>query len=425
MQSFDSHQCANLNGLTMFSTKTLTVFLLTIFVSKSIQISVDCDYKILKRWKIIEDSYSCLISTLDVKSKLTVTNALGTHLQGKTNSDVKALKIVDRCEAIPSGFGSIFPNIEALSIWKANLKYVTSTDLQQFSNLREIWLYVNELEYLESKLFQYNPKVESINFSANRIKYIGGTFFDYLPNLRKAFFVYNDCITSEATDTEKLNVLKGQIKEKCSVDEPKNSLELTVDCQYQISPDWKVVDNPYGCFLTALDVKNKQIITKATGKHLNGKTDNDVKALNIKGGVCTIFPAAIGSLFPNIEVLSVWNASLKIIASRDLQQFSNLRELWLNVNDLNYLESDLFEYNPKVEVIVFKNNQIKFIGGNFFTFLPNLRLADFRSNDCIDGETTDVATLNTIKDKIKEKCSTLAKELKGFTTIRKYDDDFI
>lgn len=416
----DSHQFANLNGFTMFSTKTLTVFLLAVFVSKSIQVTVDCEFTIIKRWKVVTNSYGCLIDTLDIKSKLTVTNATGTHVQGKTNSDVKALKIADRCEVIPSGFSTIFPNIEALSIWKAGLLSVSSTDLKEFVNLREIMLFVNTLEYLESKLFQYNPKIESINFSSNNIKYIGGTFFNYLPNLKKAFFIYNNCVKGQATDPAELNALKDEIKEKCAVDEPTNSLEISVDCQYKSSPGWKVVENPYGCFLTTLDIKTKLTVTKTTGKHLAGKSNNDVKALNINGGVSTIFPSAIGTIFPNIEVLSVWNASLKLIASRDLQQFSNLRECWLNANDLNYLESDLFEYNPKVEVIVFKNNQIKFIGANFFSYLPKLRKADFRHNDCIDGEATDIATLNTIKDEIKGKCSVLAKELKGFTTIRKY-----
>jgi len=196
----------------MFNTKILTIIFLTIFISKSLQVIVDCEYQILKRWKVLDNSYGCLITTLDIKSKLTVTNATGTHLQDKTNSDVKALKITNRCEIIPSGIGSIFPNLEALSVWKANLKSVSSTDLQQFPNLREIWLFVNQLGYLESKLFQYNPKVEVINFSANNIKFIGGNFFDYLPNLQKAFFVYNECISDEAKDTAKLNVIKDEIK---------------------------------------------------------------------------------------------------------------------------------------------------------------------------------------------------------------------
>jgi len=198
--------------------------------------------------------------------------------------------------------------------------------------------------------------------------------------------------------------------------ETTNSLLLSVDCEYKVSPDWKVVKDPYGCFLSKLDIKSKLTVTGATGKHLTGKTNSDVKALNINGGVCTIIPAALGSIFSNIEVLSVWNASLQIISSRDLQQFSNLREIWLHVNEIDYLESSLFEYNPKVEVVVFKNNKIQYIGSTFFNYLPNLKKADFRSNDCIDGEVTDAATLDATKNKITEKCAVY--EPRGYTTIR-------
>lgn len=187
--------------LVMINDKLITVFLLITFTAKSLQLTVLCEYQNssmvsngLLVWKIVEDPYAFIVMTLDIKSKLNVTNVTGNHADGYTNSDVKALKIIggevissDRntnndeirnsCHIIPSELGSIFPNVEALLVWNASLKHVSSSDLQQFSNLKEIWLHDNDLDYLESNLFEYNLEVEIVVVKGNKIKYVGRTFF--------------------------------------------------------------------------------------------------------------------------------------------------------------------------------------------------------------------------------------------------------
>lgn len=204
-------------GIKIFS----AIFLITVLVPTSFQIVVDCEYKISHGYKTVDyenDPYGCFITALNVKSKTTVTSATGTHLYGNTDTGVKALVVYEKiCEVIPSGLGSVFPNIEYFTIWNSTLKTVTSTDIQQFSNLLELWLYVNDLEYLESNLFEYNPKVKYIHFNSNKIKYIGGNFFKNLPNLEKASFWYNPCITGEANDTASLEVIKNEAQQKCSL----------------------------------------------------------------------------------------------------------------------------------------------------------------------------------------------------------------
>jgi hypothetical protein len=209
----------NLKKLAMFGAKAfISVFLLVIFVSNSLQINVECEYKISHGWKTVDDPYGCFITTLNVQSKTTVTSATGNHLYGNSDGNVKALNIYGGiCEVIPSGLGTIFPSVELFTVWNATLKIVTNKEIQQFPNLRELWLYVNELEYLESNLFEYNSKVEYIHFNSNKIKYIGGNFFNFLPNLQKASFWYNLCITGEATDAASLEVIKNEAKEKCSL----------------------------------------------------------------------------------------------------------------------------------------------------------------------------------------------------------------
>jgi len=67
-----------------------------------------------------------------------------------------------------------------------------------------------------------------------------------------------------------------------------------------------------------------------------------------------------------------------------------------------------------VEVVVVNSNRIKYIGGKFFDYLPNLRRADFSYNECIDGKATE---LSDIKEKIKQKCDVPDTEFERYTTI--------
>lgn len=257
-----------------------------------------------------------------------------------------------------------------------------------------------------------------VNLNGNNIKFIGENFFDYMPKLQQAVFNYNRCIDGEATDANTLISLKNEIKEKCMVNETTESIRVTIDCKFEFSSNWKTVKDPYGCTLHSPNFDRKLYIVNATGTHIDDHTIHDVTALQILGGICYVIPGEFGSIFPNIEALSVWNATLQLVTSRDVQQFSNLREIWLHGNDLNYLEEILFEFNPWVELVVFRDNKIKFVGNTFFDFLPNLREADFVGNECFDdGVMASVLQLNDIVERVKEKC-VVAEPTYIFTTIR-------
>lgn len=190
-----------------------------------------------------------------------------------------------------------------------------------------------------------------------------------------------------------------------------NTFQLDVECGYQPSTGFKVVgkksgeEEPYACIARTLNIRGKTVLSGATGQHEAGHTNVNVKCFYIYGGICEIIPSGVGSIYPNIEALTVWNSTLKTVSSEDLQQFPNLREIWLYDNQLEFVPSNLFQFNAKVQYINFKNNAIKYIGGNFFNVLSHLKGAEFWSNVCIDDAAADASQLEAIKMKIKEKCS--------------------
>lgn len=189
-----------------------------------------------------------------------------------------------------------------------------------------------------------------------------------------------------------------------------NSLQIVVECDYQTSHGWKLIDNPandpYGCYIRkTLNVKSKTSVTSATGTQYYGNDESGVVALSIYEGTCEVIPSGFGAVFPNVEFFQIWSAKLKTVSSADIQQFTKLREIWLYANELEYLESNLFEYNTNVEYINFKNNKIKYIGGNFFEGLPKLRAASFYDNACTSSEAEDASSLENVKNEIRQKCS--------------------
>lgn len=188
-----------------------------------------------------------------------------------------------------------------------------------------------------------------------------------------------------------------------------NSRPIVVECEYQISHGWKLIDNPdndpYGCYIkNTLNVNRKASVTSATGQHYEGNDESAVVSLSIHEGTCAVIPSGLGSVFPNVEYFQIWNAKLKTVSSADIQQFSKLREIWLWANELEYLESNLFEYNTNVEYINFNSNSIKYIGGNFFDNLPKLQIASFDGNACTSSAANDASSVDGFKNQIRQQC---------------------
>lgn len=91
----------------MFNTKTIALLLIITSISKSFQLTINCDYNESPaaltgrlKWKLVQgphtpfSPYGCVLTQLKIKSKLLVRNVTGTHLYGKSNENVKTLKII-------------------------------------------------------------------------------------------------------------------------------------------------------------------------------------------------------------------------------------------------------------------------------------------------------------------------------------------
>lgn len=115
-------------------------------------------------------------------------------------------------------------------------------------------------------------------------------------------------------------------------------------------------------------------------------------------------PKGIGKLLPNLEGIQISKAKLASIDIQDLKPFKNVIKLYLHSNELEVLDTNLFEFNVELRIVHLARNKLKFIGMNILEPLPKLEKAYFDNNPCINLQAASPHSLAHLKAQINEKC---------------------
>jgi Leucine rich repeat len=97
-------------------------------------------------------------------------------------------------------------------------------------------------------------------------------------------------------------------------------------------------------------------------------------------------PRKISNFFPYLLTLMIEDFELDHIEPEDLKQFPNLIHFVLQMTKIITLGPDLFQYNPKIEVINFLSANIEYVHKNTFRNLTTLKGFMFNSA-CFRGST--------------------------------------
>lgn len=123
-----------------------------------------------------------------------------------------------------------------------------------------------------------------------------------------------------------------------------------------------------------------------TGKHEQGKTNNDVRYVSMVDQQIETFPKNLHETFPNLTRLSFVGCDITKVSKEDLIGLKNLEEFNLNGNSLTSLPDDLFVGVTKLRQIHFKGNKLERLSSKLIHPIENsLEMADFRGNTKIDG----------------------------------------
>lgn len=123
-----------------------------------------------------------------------------------------------------------------------------------------------------------------------------------------------------------------------------------------------------------------------TGKHIEGKTNDNVKLLKIENHPLDAFPRNLHESFLNLRFLSIISCGLEKVTKTDLIGLEDLEVLFLDGNNLTSLPDDLFTDMKKLRTIFFKNNKIERLSSKLLKPIENsLEYVSFLGNTKINN----------------------------------------
>jgi hypothetical protein len=194
---------------------------------------------------------------------------------------------------------------------------------------------------------------------------------------------------------------------------------FNLDCRLTFE-HWDYVLDTTQCSAINLTIEKRDEIVTSVNDH-NGSFV--VKIFHIYEQNVNYFPRGLGNNFPALEGLALINSNLMALEKCNLEPFTNLTELIMYKNQIEILTSDLFERNPNIRSINFRENKLKVIGENLLSSLTFFKDGKFERNVCIpqpiNGSGMNSRELSEI---FKQKCK-MSEELKVYLNANKCQSD--
>lgn len=160
----------------------------------------------------------------------------------------------------------------------------------------------------------------------------------------------------------------------------------------------------------SLITSRNQIVTSINGQSSSFYQTKSVSFISFFDPQTVNFlPSGIEKFFPNIEGIEIHNASLKSIEQSDLKPFKNLKEMWLNSNELEELDSNLFEHNLELLYINFSKNKLTAVGEDIFKPVTKLTQAFFSNNVCINKDVGSQPQISELASEMRLNCTSRKK----------------
>lgn len=164
-----------------------------------------------------------------------------------------------------------------------------------------------------------------------------------------------------------------------------------------------IVGNVYTCSVTKLENEWSPDI-EVRGDHRRHKTNSDLNFISSDGIKFHAMPKGFQKVFLNLVGLHIKDGGIRHLTQDDLEDYTNLTYLSLNMNNIEHLDSVVFEFNSKLEHISFVSNKLTSIGGSTLKPLTKLHSAHFNLNICIDEYAVTRADVEKLVPIIRANC---------------------
>ncbi len=165
------------------------------------------------------------------------------------------------------------------------------------------------------------------------------------------------------------------------------------------------------CHIKSVDLSKKNINEKFSFSGTKEEKENAIKIQFQEIGRVAHLPQNLVEEFPKLTQLSIQRSEIPIVKNNLLgPQFSQIKELHLESNQIKIIEdgafkhlpnleevslydnkfkslgAKVFENNSKLKVIWLQGNKIKIIAPETFRNLNQLKSIDFEGNECVGNE---------------------------------------
>lgn len=146
---------------------------------------------------------------------------------------------------------------------------------------------------------------------------------------------------------------------------------------------------------------SNETVTSISGNRPNTIHENIETLVISKSPFLLYFPSGVENFFPNLSTIAIASTGIKSLKNRDLEKFPKLKILNLKGNQIEELNSNVFELNKNIEKVDLSDNKLKYIGSDI---AKNLKVIDLSNNICINATAKNTLELEELKLKLLASC---------------------
>lgn len=187
-----------------------------------------------------------------------------------------------------------------------------------------------------------------------------------------------------------------------------NHAGVILDCVYrdEYINDWKI---QYSCIVKKFDVKKSiasDIINNVSGNHLKAMDSDNITQILGRNKNIEKFPSSLGKSFGKLKCIRFALCNMWLVQRDDFADMLNLEYLDLIGNKIEYLKSNTFELVSNLREVILNNNRIEFVGESLLKPLVKIEKISFGGNVCVTGHAhNSFEDLQRLNEEIALKCS--------------------
>lgn len=152
---------------------------------------------------------------------------------------------------------------------------------------------------------------------------------------------------------------------------------IKIECDNINNNDFSEVGYIASCVFRSVNVEKRFATISAPVKH-------NVQAVQFVSSSLEYFPGGLAAFFPNLKAVVMQEVGLTQISKYDLKEFGEkLMHLDFYNNKFDWLERDLFKFNPSLKYVRMEYTNLKYIDSGFFDEVAKIKtLNSFDLGNC-------------------------------------------